>query len=238
MRRGTTVTMVAAAALLLAACGDQSDDDAVDERVAELEAELDGARQDAEDLLEENERLRDEAAGAGEDAPDDGDATDDPSDDTDDDTVEDDAPPSTPTEPQPERTPEGLVEQVRTLFGLDEGPDGGWEPGATEWIDADVPPDLDESYDSPGALAADLLAALDAQSLGADTWESTTRVLLDEDDPDQAYVAVLSWGLADDAVVGRDLRMTITQEDDVWAPGGAEERYHCRRGVSDEDLCV
>jgi hypothetical protein len=62
-------------------------------------------------------------------------------------------------------------------------------------------------------------------------------VLLDQSDPDQAYVAVLSYGMADDAVAGRDVRMTITRSDDGWEPGGAEERFHCMRGV-DGDLCV
>jgi hypothetical protein len=141
-----------------------------------------------------------------------------------------------PDAPQPIRSAEGLHEQLRLRFGPDEVPDG-FEPGTTDWRDREPPAELEETYDTPGALAFALAAALDAEVLGADLWETTTRVLHDQSDDDQAYVAVLSWGFADDAVVGRDVRMTITRTDDGWTPGGTEERSHCLRGV-DDDLCV
>jgi hypothetical protein len=136
-------------------------------------------------------------------------------------------------QPQPIRSAEGLHEQLRRRFGTDELP-AGHEPGTTEWRDREPPAALAESYDTPGELAFALAAALDAEALGEDLWETTTRVLHDQSDADQAYVAVLSWGFADDAVVGRDVRMTITRTDDGWVPGGTEERSHCLRGVDDE----
>jgi hypothetical protein len=141
-----------------------------------------------------------------------------------------------PDAPQPIRSAEGLHEQLRLRFGTDELPEEH-EPGTTDWRDREAPADVAETYDTPGELAFALAAALDAEALGEDLWETTTRVLHDQSDADQAYVAVLSWGFADDAVVGRDVRMTITRTDGGWAPGGVEERHHCLRGV-DDDVCV
>jgi hypothetical protein len=137
---------------------------------------------------------------------------------------------------QPIRSAEGLHEQLRLRSASGELPEGH-DPGSTDWRDREPPADLGDGYDTPGALALALAAALDAELLGEELWESTTRVLPDHSDDDQAYVAVLSWGFADDAVVGRDVRMTITRTGDGWAPGAAEERHHCLRGV-DDDVCV
>jgi hypothetical protein len=138
-----------------------------------------------------------------------------------------------PDVPQPIRSAEGLHEQLRLRFEADELPEGH-EPGTTDWRDREPPAGLAETYDTPGELAFALAAGLDAEVLGEDLWETTTRVLHDRSDDEQAYVAVLSWGFADDALVGRDVRMTITRTPGGWAPGGIEERHHCLRGVDDE----
>jgi regulator of replication initiation timing len=230
------VAILASAALVLAACGEDEpiDDAGAQERIEELEAELDETREEAARLLEENEQLHEQVRELREDETDEPDPEADATEDEEPDEEVDDDPPA--AAPQPERTPEGLHEQLRTLFERDEPED--FDPGTTDWTSAEHPEGLEDAYDSPGALAFDLAAVLDAPSLGMDTWETTTRVLLDEDDPDVAYVAVLSWGFADDAVAGRDYRMTITHDDGAWTPGGAEERFHCRRGVTDDDLCV
>jgi hypothetical protein len=138
--------------------------------------------------------------------------------------------------PQPIRSAEGLHEQLRLRAAPGELPEDH-EPGSTDWRDREPPADLGDGHDTPGELALALAAALDAELLGEELWETTTRVLPDHSDGDQAYVAVLSWGFADDAVVGRDVRMTITRTGDGWAPGDVEERHHCLRGV-DDDGCV
>lgn len=236
MRR--TVGSVAVAALLLAACGPDEPDD-VDQtaRVGELEAELAEAEREAEQLREENDELRvqlDAADAEPDDAPADDPPADEPADDdTDDPRTGGDEPAA---QPQQERSPEGLVDQLRMLFPPAGAP-AEWDPDSTPWQPAELPDGLQDSYETLGALAFDLAAALDAQALGMDTWETTVRALPDDEDADQAYVAVLSWGFADDAVAGRDLRVTVTGGDGAWSPGGAEERFHCRRGVTD-DLCV
>jgi hypothetical protein len=236
VRRSPTVAVTALLALTLVACGpdegDATDDDA---RTAQLEAELADAERRVGELEDEVATLQaelDEArlADDGTTTPDEADGDDDPGPDP--------GPGGQAAgDPQPLRSAEGLVEQLRTRFAPADLPDG-WEPDATGWRELDPPAGLEDAYDTPGALAFDLAAALDADVLGADQWETTTRVLLDEEDPDLGYVAVLSWGLADDAVQGRDVRMTITRGEAGWSPGGAEERVHCLRGVTDDDRCV
>jgi hypothetical protein len=207
-------------ALALTACGDGNgaeDDTELQARVAELEQERDAAEQRADSLAEENERLEEElvdlrAEGDDEDT--------------------DERP-----QPAPVRTSEGLVDQLRTHLPRPDEPEE-FEPGTTDWRAFDLPADLEDTHDSPGAAATALLEALEGESLGQDVWEATTRVLLDPDDQDTAHAAVLSWGWADDAVAGRDVRVTLTRtEEGEWQLGGAEAREHCRRGVTD-GLCV
>ena len=149
-----------------------------------------------------------------------------------------------PSEPDTEaarpRTPEGLIDQLRVhVRDLDALPDE-FEPGVTDWTSFEVPDEVDGTYDTPGEVVAELAAVTDAPQLGTDVWETTIRVLLDEDDPDLAYGAVLSWGFLDDSVEGRDVRVTLTRtDDDRWEPGGAEQRFHCMRGVTDDgELCI
>jgi hypothetical protein len=230
MRRTATAT-VALAALVAVACGTEDGDDqaAGEDRIAALEEELAQAARRADELAEENAELEAELEAAR--------ADEDPEAGTDEEgTTGPDEALEPAASPQPMRSAEGLNEQLRLLFAPGELPEG-YEPGSTDWRPRDAPADLDGSFGSPGELAFALAAALDAGSLGQDLWETTTRVLLDQSDPDQAYVAVLSFGMADDAVAGREVRMTITRSDDGWEPGGAEERFHCMRGV-DGDLCV
>ena len=209
-----------ALALAVTACGDGADDGADGElqaRVAELEQERDAAEARADSLAEENERLEEELVEL---------RADDPDDETEE-----------RPEPEPLRTPEGLVDQLRAHFPRPDEPEE-FEPGTTDWRAFELPGELEATHDSPGAAASALLEALEAQRLGQDVWEATTRVLLDPDDQDTAYAAVLSWGWADDATAGRDVRVTLTRTDDgEWQLGGAEARAHCRRGVT-EGMCL
>lgn len=222
-----TTRALAAMMLAIAVVG-CADDDTRHNRdqaqVEQLEAELEEANAAADELGQELEALQNDYAQL-EDELREGDDSDP------DQPLDPDAP-----QPQPQRSAEGLVDQLRLLLDRGDAPDE-FEPGTTSWQPVAAPEGLSDGYDTPGALALDLAAALDGDALGFDLWETTTRVLPDDDDPDLAYVAVLSWGLADDAVAGTDLRMTITRGDGGWQPGGAERRSHCRRGVSD-DLCL
>lgn len=149
----------------------------------------------------------------------------------------------TPAEPDTEaarpRTPEGLIDQLRVhVRDLDALPDG-FEPGVTDWTEFELPAEVDGVHDTPGEVVAAFVAGTDAPELGTEVWETTMRVLLDEDDPDLAHGAVLSWGFLDDSIEGRDVRITLTRtDDDRWEPGAAEERFHCMRGVTDDGFCL
>lgn len=235
-RTGAVALLVGA--FVLAACGDTgSDPDAATDRVQELQDELEDARSTISDLEAETSRLEDQLdAGEDDGGQDDGSA---------DETTADDGTDGDPTaldDIADPRTPEGLTDQVRVhvqearRLGL---PDD-WEPSATAWVPYEVPTEIDGTYETPGDVVAALARAADAHILGRDQWETTIRVLFDEDDPDLAYGAVLSWGYLDDAVTGRDIRITLTRtEDDQWEPGGAEQRSHCLRALTDDETqCV
>jgi hypothetical protein len=213
--------VLVALALAVTACGDGDEDDTeLQARVAEVEQERDAAEARADSLAEENERLEEELGRLRAERDDEIDG------DTDE-----------RAEPAPVRTPEGLVDQLRAHLARPDEPEE-FEPGTTDWRTFELPGDLEDAHDSPGAAASALLESLEAESLGQDVWEATARVLLDPDDQDTAYAAVLSWGWADDATEGRDVRVTLTRTDDgEWEVGGAEAREHCRRGVSD-GMCL
>jgi hypothetical protein len=135
---------------------------------------------------------------------------------------------------------EGLLRQVR----LDElarriPPDLGWEPAATSWQPARraVPQALlTDGAPSPGALLYQLVGQWHwADSLGIDVWEHTLRIHLADDD--HASGAILAWGMQDDSLAGSDLRVEMQRDGAVWRIVAVEERHHCARGVTDDDLC-
>ena len=225
--------------LIAAACGPDDPDPPADpadqERIADLETSLADAEERIRDLEVDNENLEAALEAARED---DDPATDDPDADPDDGT----APAGTAIDPAEQRSAEGLVDQLRArILAVQDGslPDE-WEPGTTDWEPFDVPSAVAGTYDTPGEVMTALATEIEAAGLGTDQWETTIRVLLDEDDPDLAYGAVLGWGFLDDSVTGRDVRITLTQtEDGRWEPGGAEQRFHGLRGVTDDgELCV
>lgn len=236
-RAGAAALLVSA--LVLTACGDTpSDPDATTDRVEALQEELDRARSRISDLEAAATDPGDGAGGAQADSggengtdPDEAHPGDGP--------VEGADVLANVADP---RTPEGLTDQVRVHMraARDLGLPEEWEPNATAWVPYEVPDEVDGTYETPGDVVAALARAADARLLGRDQWETTIRVLLDEGDPDLAYGAVLSWGYLDDAVSGRDVRITLTRtEEDQWEPGRAEQRFHCRRALADDETrCV
>ena len=221
MRTTRPVALALALTLGLAACGedDGEPDDDQQARIDALEEDRDDARQEAQELADENERLEAEIAALREA-------------DEDDETE----PANGPETPAEQRTPEGLVDQLRLRFEQDVPDD--FDPGSTDWEPFELPEGAVGVHDTPGEAAAGLLESLEGPALGMDVWEATARALVDDEEPGQAYAAVLSWGWADDSVVGRDVRVTLTETDDGWETGGAEARHHCMRGVTDDDLCL
>ncbi len=228
--------------LIAAGCGpdepEPQADPADQERIAELEASLAEAEERIRDLEVDNENLQ-AALEAAQDADEDGTPDED---DPDADPNGDTEPADTAIDPAQQRTAEGLIDQLRAriLQAEDREVPDEWEPGSTMWQLFEVPSAVAGTYDTPGEVMTALATEIEAAALGTEQWETTIRVLLDEDDPDLAYGAVLSWGFLDDSVAGRDVRITLTRTSDGrWEPGGAEQRFHCRRGVSDDgEVCV
>lgn len=146
--------------------------------------------------------------------------------------------PEEPGTPAAPGTAEGLVEQLHTYFPGD-ALDDGVQPGTTAWEATDVPAGFAQAdspdHATPGELVTALAGALAGGELGSAAWEVAGRVLVGEGE--EATAAVLTWGLADDAIAGSDLRLFLTRGDTGWYVDSAEERFHCRRGVSD-GLCA
>ena len=140
--------------------------------------------------------------------------------------------------PARQRTPEGLIDQPRASIDP-EGLPEGFEPGTTPWEAYDLPEEVEGAFERPGDVAFEIAEVVGGTNLGGPdgAWETTVRVLLDEDDPDLATAAVLRWGFLDDAVAGEDVRVTLVRDGDGWRAGEAERRLHCQRGVTDDGLC-
>jgi hypothetical protein len=118
-------------------------------------------------------------------------------------------------------------------------PNTGFTPGTTSWRIVPVPPlssALAREATTPGKLLATVTLSQGwADVLGDAAWEQTTRVW--SDDSDEAVGMVLLWGFLDDAVAGRDLRISMRRTNNVWHLEKVEERYHCRRKVSADGRC-
>ena len=230
-RHAARLPLLLALLLIVAACGpdgEEAADAQAQERIAQLEDELERSRDRVETLEQENQELEDELA-----ALEDADREDDP------DAADEQPAPTAPFGDVADVwTAEGLIDQLRVHLRdpeLEAEMPEGWEPGTTDWTAFEAPDGVAGTYDTPGEVMSALAGEVDVALLGQDQWETTIRVLLDEDDPDLAYGAVLGWGFLDDSVIGRDIRMTLTRtDDDRWEPGGAEQRQHCMRGVTDD----
>jgi hypothetical protein len=132
---------------------------------------------------------------------------------------------------------EGLTHQPR-LQELRESvpPELGFTPGTTRWRPLDPPPPT-PGQATPGSVtsATARLLGMDDQ-VGSDVWEQTVRVW--SGDGPGAIGVILRWGFQDDSIAGHDVRLHLRRDGDVWTIESAEERHHCRRGVSPDDLCL
>lgn len=146
-----------------------------------------------------------------------------------------------PREKLPMWSREGLTAQDR-MEDLKERADDA-DPATTPWQETDyeVPEELTEEGDeragTPGALLGELAESFRlTDALGHDVWEQTTRVFYENDE--HVTGIILQWGIKDDAVAGRDFRVRMTRDDDGWFVEEVDQRAHCARGVTDDDLCL
>lgn len=117
------------------------------------------------------------------------------------------------------------------------------EPESTPWKDSEreVPEELagpdGDGAQTPGALLFELASELRMSAgLGAEVWEQTVRVLSENDD--EAVGVIMQWGFKDDSLAGSDLRVQMERGQERWFVAEMEERFHCRRGVTDDGLCL
>jgi len=138
-------------------------------------------------------------------------------------------------------TREGLeVQREMTLLQQRTPPSLELKPGTTAWR-AMERSDQQAVSDStrhtlPGAFLSALVLSLGwPDALGDAVWEQTIRVWSESDD--SAVGVVLQWGMQDDAVAGRDLRVQLRLVNGIWHAEKLEERFHCRRAVSADGVC-
>jgi hypothetical protein len=137
---------------------------------------------------------------------------------------------------------EGLEAQPRlSALRASIPPDLGYTPGTTDWRDLSgpLPPGLaaQQGGEHPGELLHRIGDAMDfPTALGRDVWEVTYRIY--EESDTLATGLILTWGLQDDSITGRDLRVTMRRSDTGWHAAEVEERFHCSRSVTPEGLCA
>ncbi len=137
---------------------------------------------------------------------------------------------------------EGFTAQDRMDAAKHRGKDSDYsDPATTPWQESerDIPEELaseEEGYRSPSMVLNRVVEAMRFdQGLGTELWEMTQRVRMDGDD--EARGIILRWGVKDDAMLGMDMRVSMSHGEEGWYVTKLEERWHCLRGVRD-GLCT
>jgi hypothetical protein len=119
-------------------------------------------------------------------------------------------------------------------------PELGHSPGSTPWqpFDGDLPGGVMEATHASASEALQEVA-------GALGWEATPGVAEEPVTTSRLLVQgttatgmLLRWGLPDDSLAGEDLRVRMRRDDGGWRIEQLQVRYHCRRGVTDDGLCI
>lgn len=133
---------------------------------------------------------------------------------------------------------EGLMDQPRVRQLAADTPADMGTPGTTDWRPSETPiPDsLTGAYNPAQLLHSYIQEARMVDSLSVDVWEQTLRI--HQDDDRRAQGIILTWGIKDDSMAGMDLLITMTADEEIetWQIESVQERFHCRRGVSN-GLC-
>lgn len=120
--------------------------------------------------------------------------------------------------------------------------ENGWFQETTSWKSwgEDIEPvflDPNIEWESPGLLLNTWVSDLWlTHSLGFDVAEITQRIHYINDTTVEGYV--LSYGFNDDTISGIDFKVKMVYQDGTWMIDDVKERQRCRRGVSEDELCV
>lgn len=147
-----------------------------------------------------------------------------------------------PARPAPVWSAEGLTDQPRLAGLVARAREFGFTPGSTRWRPSTLAIPVQftrarSTWRTPGALVTGLASALNlGEHLGQDAWELTVRVFMPE--AGQASAIIMLWGLKDDSVAGRDYLLTLREHQGNWYVTQIQERFHCARGVTADDICL
>lgn len=114
--------------------------------------------------------------------------------------------------------------------------DLGFEPAVTDW---ERTPSLETSHNgctSP-RQATEAWAAFHGLIDSEEPEELTTDIRT-RHDQDITTGIVQRWGFKDDAIAGTDHQLTLEDTNGCWQPTRVETRYYCRRGKTEENLCL
>lgn len=109
--------------------------------------------------------------------------------------------------------------------------------GATGWVDPPVPSELREghgAFASLEELQREIVTQLAAVS---EPGVQVSVGLLAPLGETEAIAYAFVSGVGDDAIAGEEYRYELRRGPDGWFMVSAQQRTHCRRGVTD-DLCV
>lgn len=115
--------------------------------------------------------------------------------------------------------------------------DMGFQPVVTSW-------------ERTRSLEANLDSCTSPQQ-ATETW-AAFHELIDPVEPDDLSITIRTrhnpdstatglvqrWGFQDDALAGTDYQITMQDINGCWQPTRVETRHYCRRGKSQENLCL
>ncbi len=112
-------------------------------------------------------------------------------------------------------------------------PDVDWEPGSTSWSSVEI----------EGLIGADVRSLEEIDSKLRETQPGITenhfhRTAYRQLETNLIEYLIQLWGFKDDSVAGADYRIIIDEGDKLYRIKSVENRHHCRRGVTENNLCL
>ncbi|ADI00018.1 hypothetical protein [Salisediminibacterium selenitireducens] len=116
--------------------------------------------------------------------------------------------------------------------------DAGFERESLDWRDAfgEASETFNETHGDLATAESLLYTWLGERNMleHPDSFDELT-VRMNHQEDNLAEAVVLKWGLRDDAIAGEDFRLTLEEIDGSWEIADIEVRVHCRRGTTEMD---